>query len=158
DMNHGWANLGHDSLVHLIQDVACDTLGLLEANHLSLRALSFDVRRTGIVPEANSDRYPLYVGTGGPGHIDPWRNDGRSEESQGVKEDASWERRAFNLFDYIYKNDRTALLAVCHTFGVMCRWSGIADPVYRDAKKGGKSTGVLENILTPQAKVHPWFH
>jgi urease beta subunit len=46
---------------------------------------------------------------------------------------------------------------VCHTFGVMCRWLGIADVVLRGPEKGGKSAGILENLLTPAAAAHPWF-
>jgi hypothetical protein len=38
----------------------------------------------------------------------------------------------------------------------MCRWSGAAEAVLRSERKG-KSTGVLENVLTPEARRHPWF-
>ena len=86
DMNHGWPNLGHDSLVHAVQDAACDVLPALEAGGLSVRVLSFDVRRGGVVPEP-PPRYALYVGTGGPGHLDPHLNDGVSAGSQGLVED-----------------------------------------------------------------------
>src|SRR5512134_2358882 len=51
DMNHGWPNLGHDSLVHTVQDAACDILPQLEAGGLRIRVVSFDVRRGGVVPE-----------------------------------------------------------------------------------------------------------
>jgi hypothetical protein len=97
------------------------------------------------------------VGTGGPGHLDPSRNDGTSEGSQGISEDASWEPRAFALLDAIREDEDAALLAVCHSFGVMCRWADVARPVLRDPSKGGKSSGVLENLLTPEALRHPWF-
>jgi hypothetical protein len=30
--------------------------------------------------------------------------------------------------------------------------------VLRGPEKGGKSTGVLENVLAPEAQEHPWFH
>ena len=30
DMNHGWPNLGHDSLVHAILDTGCDLLPTLQ--------------------------------------------------------------------------------------------------------------------------------
>jgi hypothetical protein len=156
DMNHGWPNLGHDSIVHALQEAACDLVPELQAAGLALRALSFDVRR-GAVPEAPGQRFALYVGTGGPGHIDPRGNDGVSEGSQGIAEDASWEPRAFALLDAIRRDEGAALLAVCHSFGVMCRWAGVARPVLRDSGKGGKSTGVLENVLTPEALRHPWF-
>jgi hypothetical protein len=39
----------------------------------------------------------------------------------------------------------------------MCRWSGAAQPELRGPEKGGKSTGILENVLTPEATAHPWF-
>jgi hypothetical protein len=47
---------------------------------------------------------------------------------------------------------------VCHSFGVLCRWAGVAHSVLRGGEKGGKSSGILENILTPEARAHPWFH
>jgi hypothetical protein len=50
-----------------------------------------------------------------------------------------------------------ALLGICHTFGVMCRWLRIAEPVLRGPEKGGKSAGVIDNLLTPAASAHPWF-
>jgi hypothetical protein len=156
DMNHGWANLGHDSLVHAIQDAVCDVLPELEAASLRVRALSFDVRRGGVVP-APPPRFALYLGTGGPGHLDPHLNDGTSPGSQGLAEDPSWEGPAFALFDAIAATPGAALLAVCHTFGVLCRWSGAAESVLRPEQKGGKSAGILENVLTPEAQVHPWF-
>jgi hypothetical protein len=76
--------------------------------------------------------------------------------SQGIREDPGWEEPAFRLFDAIRADDGAALLAVCHTFGVLCRWSGAADPVLRGPAKG-KCTGVLENVLAPAAAEHPWF-
>ena len=118
--------------------------------------LSFDVRRGGMVPEP-PPRYALYLGSGGPGHIDPHLNDGVSPGSQGLVEDPSWEAPAFELFDAILASSDAALLSVCHSFGVMCRWSGAADAVLRPPAKGGKSAGVLENVLTAEAQRHPWF-
>ena len=156
DMNHGWPNLGHDSLVQAVQDAACDLLAPLVGTGLRIRALSFDVRRRGQVPEPPGGRFALYLGTGGPGHLDPRRNDGVAEGSQGILEDPSWEAPTFRLYDAIRADETAALLGVCHTFGVMCRWSGAAEPVLRGPDKG-KSTGILENILTPEARQHPWF-
>jgi hypothetical protein len=49
------------------------------------------------------------------------------------------------------------LLAVCHSFGFMCRWAGVARPVLRGPEKGGKSSGVMENAWTAEAAAHPWF-
>ncbi len=157
DMNHGWPNLGHDSLVHAVLDAGCDLMPALDGSGLQVRAISFDVRRAGGVPEAPGDRFSVYVGTGGPGHLDPRHNDGLAEGSQGIREDGSWEGPLFELFDAIQAHPDAALVAVCHTFGVMCRWSGIATPVLRGPEKGGKSTGVLENVLTSEAERHPWF-
>lgn len=157
DMNHGWPNLGHDSLVASLVDVCCDLSPDLLRLGLQVRAISFDVRGGGALPDPPGGRFSLYLGTGGPGHIDPNQNDGLAEHSQGLREDPSWRAPAFRLFDRILADRSAALLAVCHTFGVLCTWSGIARPVLRSAEKGGKSTGVLENILTPAAVEHPWF-
>ena len=74
DMNYGWPNLGHDSIVHAVMDAACDLLDVFREVGFSLRVLSFDIRRSGVVPEGPG-RYALYLGTGGPGHIDPAFND-----------------------------------------------------------------------------------
>jgi hypothetical protein len=156
DMNHGWPNLGHDSLVHAATDSACEIIEALEAAGLRVRVVSYDVRRCGVLPEGPGGRFSLYLGTGGPGHIDPRRNDGRAPESQGTRENPSWEAPAFRLFDGIRRSEEAALLAVCHTFGVLCRWSGAAQPTLRGPEKG-KATGVLENVLARPAGEHPWF-
>jgi hypothetical protein len=157
DMNHGWPNLGHDSIVHAIQDAACDLAPVLEPTGLRIRALSFEVRRRHMIPEAPGGRFAIYVGTGGPGHIDPHQNDGRAEGAQGLREDPAWEPPLFALFDRIRDSPDAALIAVCHSFGVMCRWSDVAEAVLRPAAKGGKSAGILENVLTDEAMQHPWF-
>lgn len=157
DMHHGWPNLGHDAIVHAVQNVVCDISHELRSVNMGFRVTSYDVRRFHAVPEPPGARHLLYVGTGGPGHLDPALNDGQSAGSQGIKEDPAWEGPLFALFDRIRQSPDASLLAVCHTFGVMCRWLGIADPVLRCAAKGGKSTGIVENILTDEAVVHPWF-
>jgi hypothetical protein len=156
DMNHGWPNLGHDSLVHAVMDASGEAVEALEEAGLRVRVLSFDVRRSGILPGPPGPRYSLYLGTGGPGHIDPHENDGAAPYAQGIRENAAWEEPAFRLFDAIRADDRAALLAVCHTFGILCRWSGAAVPVLRSPAKG-KCTGVLENVLAGTAAEHPWF-
>jgi len=156
DMNHGWPNLGHDSLVHAVMDATCEIASELEAADLRVRVLSFDVRRLGLLPDPPGPRYSLYLGTGGPGHLDPRENDGEQPESQGIREDPSWEEPTFRLFDAILRQPDAALLAVCHSFGVLCRWSGAARPVLRSAEKG-KCSGVLENVLAWPAADHPWF-
>lgn len=156
DMNHGWPNLGHDSLVHAVRDSACDLVPLMEETGLRLRIFSHEVRCKAMVPEPPG-RFAVYVGSGGPGGIDPRVNDGVSEGSQGIKEDPAWEKPLFALFDAIQADPNASLLAVCHTFGVLCRWSGAAHPVLRGPEKGGKSTGVLENVLSREAIGHPWF-
>ena len=157
DMNHGWPNLGHDSIVHAVQDAACDLAPVLEPAGLRIRALSFEVRQRHLIPEGPGGRFAIYVGTGGPGHIDPHQNDGRAEGAQGLREDPAWEPRLFALFDRIRDSPDAALIAVCHSFGVMCRWSDVAEAVLRPAAKGGKSAGILENVLTDEALLHPWF-
>ncbi len=157
DMNYGWPNLGHDSLLLAVMDAACDILPGLEENGLAIRVVSYEVRKSGMIPEGPRGRYGLYLGTGGPGHLDPRGNDGLSPGSQGIKEDPSWEARLFALFDAIRADDEAALLSVCHTFGVMCRWMDVARPVLRPPEKGGKSAGIQENVLTEEGARHPWF-
>jgi hypothetical protein len=157
DMHHGWPNLGHDAIVHAVQNAVCDLQPALAAAGLSFRVISYDVRRGLRIPDAPPGRHAIYLGTGGPGHLDPRRNDGVSDGSQGIVEDPAWEPRLFALFDAIRSDPHAALLAVCHTFGVICRWLGVADARLRGQEKGGKSAGILENILTPEAAAHPWF-
>jgi hypothetical protein len=157
DMNHGWPNLGHDSLVQVVKDAACDLAFALAESSLRIRVLSFEVRKRHMIPEGPGGRFAVYIGTGGPGHIDPRHNDGVDPGAQGIKEDPAWEAPLFALFDDIRGSRDTALLSVCHSFGIMCRWSGAAVPALRGPAKGGKSAGVQENVLTDQAIHHPWF-
>jgi hypothetical protein len=157
DMNHGWPNVGHDAIVMAIQTIACDAREALLAARLRVRAVSYDVRRGGVIPARPGAFGGVFVGTGGPGHLDPRKNDGVSPGSQGIEDDPSWEAPLFALFDAIHDHHVAALLGVCHTFGVMCRWLGVAEPVLRGSEKGGKSAGILDNVLTPEAGAHPWF-
>jgi hypothetical protein len=157
DMNHGWPNVGHDALVMAIRTVACDLAESLVSTGLRVRAVSSDVRRGGVLPPPPSPQGGVYVGTGGPGHLDPAQNDGVSFGSQGIDEDPSWEAPLFRLFDAIRAEPEAALIGVCHTFGVMSRWLDVARPVLRGAEKGGKSAGITENLLTSEAASHPWF-
>lgn len=157
DMHHGWPNLGHDSIVHAVHTIVCDLQPALTDAGISFRVLSYDVRRGHRIPQAPGGRHAIYVGTGGPGHLDPSMNDGVSPGSQGIREDPAWEPRLFALFDRIREDQDAVLLAVCHTFGVMCRWLRIAEAVLRGHEDGGKSSGVVENILTAEALAHPWF-
>ncbi len=157
DMNHGWPNLGHDSLVHAVMDAACDLLPLYQQAGLHVRAISHEIRRGHVIPEPPGSRYTLYIGTGGPGELDPRRNHGAQAGAQGIEEDPAWEAPLFALLDQVKADETAAFLAVCHSFGVMCRWSGVARPALRGEHKGGKSTGILENVLTSEAASHPWF-
>ena len=157
DMNHGWPNVGHDAVVAMFHDAARELAAPLAAAGLSIRTISFDVRRTLQLPDPGDRRFMIYVGTGGPGHLDPRLNDGVDPLAQGVVDDPAWEAPLFNLFDAIARRDDAALLAVCHSFGLMCRWLDVAEPVARGPEKGGKSEGVLENVLTEAAREHPLF-
>lgn len=157
DMHHGWPNLGHDAIVHAVQNVICDLQQPLASAGLAFRVLSYDVRRGHQLPDPPGGRHAIYVGTGGPGHLDPHLNDGVSHGSQGIHEDPRWEPRLFDLFDRIREDRDAALLGVCHTFGVMCRWLGVAAVALRGPEKGGKSAGILENVLTAEGQRHPWF-
>ena len=116
DMHHGWPNLGHDAIVHGVQNAVCDLQADLAAAGLSFRVLSYDVRRGAQIPEAPGGRHMIYIGTGGPGHLDPARNDGVSPGSQGIREDPRWERRLFGLFPPPEREGRIAVL-ICAPFG-----------------------------------------
>ncbi len=153
DMNHSWPNVGHDSIVHSILEAAETSRGALKDAGMKLRAISYDVRQSGLLPDNPDGRFSLYVGTGGPGHLDPRLNDGHSEWAQGVDEKAGWEAPLFRLFDAILKHPHAALIGICHSFGLMCRWSGVARPVLRPRK----SSGLLSNVLAEAAAEHPWF-
>jgi len=156
DMHHGWPNLGHEALVYVIQSAVCDMTAHLARVGISVRVISYDVRRSQALPEPPGGRHAIYVGTGGPGHLDPHCNDGR-EGSQGIVEDPAWEAPLFGLFDAIRDDPGASLFAVCHTFGVMCRWLGVADAVLRGPERGGKSVGVRHNVLCQAGQQHPWF-
>jgi hypothetical protein len=153
DMNHFWPNVGHDSLAEAIHEGAESLRDELDELGLRVRVLSYDVRRRDLIPESPNGRFQLYLGTGGPGHLDPRLNDGVNEWSQGVAETTSWEGPLFHLFDAILNSATASLLAVCHSFGLLCRWSGIAHPQLRDEK----SSGMPLNRLSREALQHPWF-
>jgi hypothetical protein len=153
DMNHAWPNVGHDALVHVVLEAADALRHDLERAALKVRVLSFDVRRRNAIPTSPNGRFQLYIGTGGPGHLDPRLNDGHHEWSQGVAESAAWESPLFQLFDDILHDRTAAMIAVCHSFGLVCRWSGVATPQLRDEK----SSGMPLNRLSREAMQHPWF-
>ena len=153
DMNHSWPNVGHDALVHAVLETAQLSRDALVAQGRKVRAISFDVRRRHEIPPSPNGRFNLYLGTGGPGHLDPRLNDGILPWTQGIRESDDWEGPLFKLFDAISKNRRSALLAICHSFGLVCRWSGVARPEMRTEK----SAGMPINVLSDHASEHPWF-
>lgn len=153
DMNHFWPNVGHDALILAVQESAESLREELQAVGARVRVLSYDVRRRNLVPESPNGRFQLYIGTGGPGHLDPRLNNGKSEWSQGVDETTEWEAPLFRLFDDILAHRTAAMLAVCHSFGLVCRWSGVARPELR----AEKSSGMPLNRLSAEALRHPWF-
>jgi hypothetical protein len=153
DMNHAWPNVGHDAVVHILLDLAEEFRSTLVRAGVKVRALSYDVRRRLLIPEPPNGRFSLYIGTGGPGHLDPHQNDGAAPESQGIREDTGWEAPLFRLYDSILADRTAALIGICHSFGEMCRWSGVARPVARDRK----SSGIPTNVLTDGGTQHPWF-
>lgn len=153
DMNHSWPNIGHDALVHVVLEAADALREDLVRTGMKVRVLSYDVRRLNAVPASPNGRFQIYIGTGGPGHLDPRLNDGTNEHSQGVAENHLWEAPLFHLFDDILTHRTAAMIAVCHSFGLVCRWSGVAVPVLR----GEKSSGMPLNRLSREALQHPWF-
>jgi hypothetical protein len=148
DMNHSWPNVGHDSIIRAVREAA----EWYQGAGLIVRVISFDVRGAMKIPA--SDRFKLFIGTGGPGHLDPRLNDGRGDWSQGIVENADWEAPLFRLFDQIAADDTSALIAVCHSFGLLCRWAGTARAVLRDEKSSGMPT----NFLSDAGVTHPWFN
>lgn len=155
DMHHGFANLGHASVVERLMRIAQEERKRLGPGAPGVRVVSYDVRLGCAVPTSAS-RFALVVGTGGPGALDPRENDGVSPYAQGIQEDPSWEAPLWRFFDAVRKDPATALLGICHTFGLLARWSGFGEAVARPAEKG-KSAGVVTNLLTSEARKHPWF-
>ena len=149
DMNHSWPNVGHDSLVRAVREATEQIRNSWTG--VRVRVMSFDVRGAMRIPARG--RFQLFIGTGGPGHLDPRLNDGAAEWSQGIAESADWEAPLFRLFDDILADRDAALIAVCHTFGLLCRWSGAARAVLR----AEKSSGMPTNALTDAGVAHPWF-
>ena len=111
------------------------------------------MRRAICSPDPRTAASSCYIGTGGPGHLDPRLNDGVREWSQGIAESAAWEAPLFRLFDDIVA--RRVRIAPRHLpqFGLLCRWSGIA----RAQLRGEKSSGMPTNVLTDDGAAHPWF-
>jgi hypothetical protein len=157
DMHHGRPNLSHDSVVDAVRSISGYFHPFLGGAGLTLRVLSYDIRGTQILPEMAGGRFSLYIGTGGPGHFDPRRNDGEQPWSHGVRDNPSWETPLFKLFESIAENFSTVLVGICYTFGLLCRWSGVATPRVRGGEKGGRSSGARENLLSLEAGNHPWF-
>lgn len=153
DMNHAWPNVGHDALVRVVLKAADGLRDELERRAMKVRVLSYDVRQRNVVPASPNGRFQIYIGTGGPGHLDPRLNDGTNEWSQGVAETAAWETPLFRLFDDVLADRTAAMIAVCHSFGLVCRWSRVATPVLRDEK----SSGMPLNRLSREGMQHPWF-
>lgn len=156
DMNHSWHNAGHDSIVWMVRRLAAQEDARLARAGRTVRLISYDVRRRMLLPGAPSG-VALYAGTGGPGHLDPRRNHRDDVDAGEIAESAEWEAPLFAFYDAVRGDDRAMFYGVCHTFGLLCRWSGIARPALRSPEKGGPSIGIVENVLTPQAMQHPWF-
>jgi hypothetical protein len=156
DMNHAYHNAGHDSIVALLRRLAVDFAPALESIGASVRVISHCIRQRQLFPEPPPGP-ALYIGTGGPGHVDPRKNRRDDLESGQIRESHVWEEPLFALFDAIDANDEAMFYGVCHTFGLLCRWSGVADPVLRGTEKGGPSIGIVDNVLTAEALEHPWF-
>jgi hypothetical protein len=111
DMNHGWPNVGHDAIVMAIRTVVCDLAGALREAGLRVRAVSWDVRGGLALPAEPGPFGGVFVGTGGPGHIDPAANDGLTEGTQGIVDNPAWEAPLFALFDAIRAHPEAALSA-----------------------------------------------
>lgn len=157
DMNHGYPNLGHASIVETLLNIGHLNRLEIGPGAPEFRVISFDLRGGLAVPVSHPSRFPVIVGTGGPGSLDPRENDGKAECSQGILEDPTWEAPLWHFFDQVAATPGTSLLGICHSFGLLSRWSGVAESVLRPVEKGGKSSGVVTNFLTDAASRHPWF-
>jgi hypothetical protein len=155
DMHHGFANLGHASVVDTLMRSGQEERRRIGAGAPGVRVVSYDVRRGGAVP-ADPARFALVVGTGGPGALDPRENDGVAPHSQGILEDPSWEPRLWRFFDGVTARPSAAFLGICHSFGLLARWAGVGRATLRPEEKG-KSAGVVTNVLDEAARSHPWF-
>ncbi|HEX5854569.1 MAG TPA: hypothetical protein VFZ57_03035 [Thermoanaerobaculia bacterium] len=155
DMHHGYANLGHASIVESLLNYAHEARQR-RAGTPAVRVISYDVRRGLAVPSFPA-RFPLVVGSGGPGALDPRENDGVSAGSQGILEKPEWEAPLFRFFDGVLASTDTAMLGICHSFGVLARWGRVARAVLRGPERGGKSAGIVTNFLTDDAWAHPFF-
>jgi hypothetical protein len=156
DMHHGYPNLGHASIVESLLNWGHEERMKRAGRAPGFRVISYDVRCGGAVPSSAS-RFPLVVGSGGPGALDPRDNDGVTAASQGVKENPSWEAPLWRFYDAILDSPGTSFLAICHSYGVLVRWAGVAEAVLRPPSKGGKSAGIVSNVLSESARKHPFF-
>ena len=157
-MNHGWPNVGHDALVMAVRTAACDLADALVGAGLRVRAVSCDVRRGLVLPPPPDRRGGVYVGTGGPGHLDPAHNDGGAG-SQGIVEDRrrGSRRCSRSSTPSTPQPGRGAHRRLPHLrrdvpLAGRRRCRSCAAP-----EKGGKSAGIIDNVLTPAAAAHPWF-
>jgi hypothetical protein len=156
DMNAGYSNVGHDAMLAFLHDLAAEYQDDLDARGRRIRVLSYAVRDQLMVPDHASGRHKLYLGTGGPGHLDP-RCNTVDDGARQIREDPSWEAPLWRLFDAVLTDESAALYGVCHTFGLLCRWSKVAQPVLRGPEKGGPMSGVGVDALTEASRAHPWF-
>jgi hypothetical protein len=156
DMNHGFPNVGHDAMVLAVRDIAQRLLAAEADSRRRVRVLSYAVRDKLMLPDHADGRHRLYLGTGGPGHLDPRLNT-HDHGDREICEDPAWEAPLWRLFEAIAVDRDAALFGVCHTFGLLCRWLGVARPVLRGPEKGGYRGGVGTNVLSRQALGHPWF-
>ena len=157
DMHHRWPSLGYDSILFAFRDAVCDFGEPMRLAGLKLRVLTFDVRFGHQVPQHQPGRFALYVGSGGPGHLDPRLNDGIHPASQGIRENPAWLEPYGELLDAILSDTQAAYVAICHSFGLLCMHLGAALASLRGPGKGGKSSGVMEAELTESAGRHPWY-
>ena len=156
-MNHGWPNIGHDAIVMAVRTAACDLAG--RAGRRRPARPRRVVRRAARLRRPAAARRAAAASTSapaGPATSIRAQNDG-GDGSQGIVESPAWESPLFALFDAVHAHPDAALIGICHTFGVMSRWLGVADPVLRGPEKGGKSAGIVDTVLTPASAAHPWF-
>ena len=156
DMHHGWPNLGHDAIVHAVQNAVCDLQPALQDAGLRVRVISYDVRRGHA--GARAARRPARASTSAPaGRAISIRagTTASSPGSQGIGEDPAGSRRSSRCSTRIRADRDAALLAVCHTFGVMCRWLGVADAVLRGPRRAARAPASSRTCSRPTRRTIP---
>jgi homoserine O-succinyltransferase/O-acetyltransferase len=132
DLYNGTPNQG----MRCIRDLLRDANG--RYGGVEIQFTEFDVRAREEIPDLTFD---MYISSGGPGS--PYDGEG-----------SQWEKNYFNWLDEVYSNNennrisRKYLMAICHSFQMMCRHFALAEVV----KRKSDSFGIMPVHKTPPGK------